>query len=91
MRFAFLYPRALPLLTVAPEQHVIPTDAIERRLNILEQRPIDYFRKGAEKAADRARANGFVLKEYDPSNYPYLDDEQVSFCAPKDCYLTKWT
>ena len=77
------------MLTVSPAQHVIPTDAIERRLNILEQRPIDYFRKGAEKAADRARANGFVLREFDPSNYPYLDDEQVSFCAPNDRCLTK--
>lgn len=74
---------------VSPQQHVIPTDAIERRLRILEQRPIDYFRKGAEKAADRARANGFVLKDFDPSNYPYLDDEQVSFCAANDRYLAK--
>ena len=89
MRFACSCLRFLLLLMVSPEQHVIPTDAIERRLNILEQRPIDYFRKGAEKAADRARANGFVLKAFDPSNYPYLDDEQVSFYAPNDRYLTK--
>ena len=68
---------------------MIPTDAIERRLQILEQRPIDYFRKGAEKAADRARANGFLLKDFDPSNYPYLDDEQVSLHAPNHRFLTK--
>ncbi len=56
--------------TLTSVQDIISEDAIQRRIETLEQQDNDYFKAGMHTAVMRAEANGFVLPPYDPDNYP---------------------
>ena len=60
------------------QQHIIPIDAIERRIESLEIQDNDYFVSGTEFAVTKIEGLGFTLPEYDPVNYPIK--EYVSHC-----------
>lgn len=57
---------------------MIPVDAVERRIQSLDLRDNDYFKKGMEAAVESAVKAGLVLDAYDPANYPSRKFERKS-------------
>lgn len=51
---------------------MIQEDAIQRRIDTLDNQDNDYFKKGSEKAIAHAEAMGFSIPPFDPTNYPIL-------------------
>ena len=60
---------------------MITDEAIQRRINCLEWQENDYFKEGMERAVAKAKANGFTIKPYDSTNYPYLSTTQASYLS----------
>lgn len=50
-------------------QHVIPGDAIERRVATLDLQDNDYFAEGARLAESKAEAKGYRLPDFNLDSY----------------------
>ena len=61
-------------------QSVVPEEAIQRRINTLDNQDNTYFVKGAEMAIVQAEANGYEMPPFDPANYPIIDWVRYVFC-----------
>ena len=51
---------------------MIPEDAVQRRIDTLDNQDNDYFQRGAEMAIAQAEANGYEIPPFDPANYPLI-------------------
>ncbi len=54
-------------------QSIIQEDAIQRRIDTLDNQDNTYFVKGAEMAVVQAEANGYDMPAFDPGNYPIIN------------------
>ena len=61
-------------------QSVVPEEAIQRRINTLDNQDNTYFVKGAEMAIVQAEANGYEMPPFDPANYPIINWVRYIFC-----------
>ena len=61
-------------------QSVIPEEAIQRRINTLDNQDNQYFVKGAEIAIVQAEANGYEIPPFDPANYPIINWVRYVLC-----------
>ena len=51
---------------------MIPEDAVQRRIETLDNQDNPYFQKGAEMAIAQAEANGYEIPPFDIANYPLI-------------------
>lgn len=61
---------------------MVPEEAIQRRIDTLDNQDNHYFVKGAEMAVAQAEANGYEMPPFDPANYPIITWVRFSFCSP---------
>ena len=61
---------------------MVPEEAIQRRINTLDNQENSYFVKGAEMAIVQAEANGYEMPPFDPANYPIINWVCYVFCIP---------
>lgn len=54
---------------------MIQEEAIQRRIDTLDNQDNPYFKKGAEMAFVQAEANGYEMPPFDPANYPVINWE----------------
>ena len=54
-------------------QSVVLEEAIQRRINTLDNQDNPYFVKGADMAIVQAEANGYEMPPFDPANYPIIE------------------
>lgn len=52
---------------------MIQEEAIQRRIETLDNQDNAYFMKGAEMAVVQAEANGYEMPPFDPANYPIIN------------------
>lgn len=52
---------------------MIQEEAIQRRIDTLDNQDNTYFQKGAEMAIAQAEANGYEIPPFDPANYPIIN------------------
>ena len=63
---------------------MIPEEAIQRRIDTLDNQDNNYFVKGAEIAVVQAEANGYEMPPFDPANYPIIKWVRHSICDSWD-------
>ena len=52
---------------------MIQEEAIQRRIDTLDNQDNLYFQKGAEMAIVQAEANGYEIPPFDPAKYPIIN------------------
>ena len=52
---------------------MIQEEAIQRRIDTLDNQDNPHFKKGAEMAIVQAEANGYEIPAFDPANYPIIN------------------
>lgn len=52
---------------------MLQEEAIQRRIDTLDNQDNPYFKKGAEMAIVQAEANGYEMPPFDPANYPIIN------------------
>ena len=65
-------------------QEIITHEAVERRIACLELQQNDFFKEGMMVACQKATGNGFPIRPYDGTNYPFLNDSQVCLIFRKE-------
>ena len=61
---------------------MIQEEAIQRRIDTLDNQDNPYFAKGAEMAIVQAEANGYEMPPFNPANYPIINWVYEFPCSP---------